>query len=243
MEEDGVFEIGPGAGVVTQRLAQVARRVVAVEKDESLQPLLKTVLGDAGNVEIVYADVLKLQLTQLWQRFADCRRVHVVANLPYYVTTPILFHILESGVPVGNIVVMVQREVADRLAAPPGGKDYGALSVMVQYRAQVEKVANVPPSAFLPPPNVDSVVVRLRCREPVWPARDEACLRQVVRAAFATRRKTLQNALAAGLSIHRDDARDLLESAGVEAGRRGETLTLAEFVRVADAWADWRGQG
>ncbi|MCL6633179.1 MAG: 16S rRNA (adenine(1518)-N(6)/adenine(1519)-N(6))-dimethyltransferase RsmA [Alicyclobacillus herbarius] len=241
-ETDGVLEIGPGAGVLTQRLAARAKRVVAVEKDQALRPLLAESLAEFPHVRVLFADVLEVDLAGLWSEFTDCARVHVVANLPYYVTTPILFHILESDVNVSNILVMVQKEVADRLAAPPGGKAYGALSVMVQYRAEVERVVTVSPSSFLPPPGVDSVVVRLTCRPPVCPAKRLADLQSVVRAAFATRRKTLANALSGGLGLSRDDARELLESAGIQPDRRGETLGLCEFVRLANAYTDNLGQ-
>ncbi len=242
-ERDGVLEIGPGAGVLTQRLAARAGKVVAVEKDAALQPLLAESLRAFARVEVVYADVLDVDLQELWARFAGCPRVHVVANLPYYVTTPILFHILEAAVPVNNILVMVQKEVADRLAAAPGRKEYGALSVMVQYRAEVERIVSVPPSSFLPPPGVESVVVRLSCRPPRHPVRHLPDLRRVVRAAFATRRKTLANALAGGLGWDRDETRRLLMGAGIDPDRRGETLSLQEFVRVADAYSERAGRG
>jgi 16S rRNA (adenine1518-N6/adenine1519-N6)-dimethyltransferase len=239
-EADGAFEIGPGAGVVTQRIARSAKRVVAVEKDASLASVLDDALAAFPNVEVVFADVLKVDLPDLWTRFADCRRVSVVANLPYYVTTPILFHVLESGVRPYNIVVMVQREVADRMCAAPGSKDYGALSVAVQYHAEVDKVVRVPPSSFLPPPGVESMVVRLRCRsKPPVEVLDEATFFRVVRASFAMRRKTLLNTLAGPLGLSKDECARLLDGAGIDGRRRGETLTLDEFAAIANAYARW----
>jgi 16S rRNA (adenine1518-N6/adenine1519-N6)-dimethyltransferase len=237
-EADGAFEIGPGAGVVTQRLARAAKRVVAVEKDGSLAAVLNDSLAGFPNVEVVYADVLKVDLPGLWTRFADCQRVSVVANLPYYVTTPILFHILESTVRPHNIVVMVQREVADRMCAAPGSKDYGALSVAVQYHAEVEKVVRVPASSFLPPPGVDSMVVRLRCRsKPPVDVVDESTFFRVVRASFAMRRKTLLNTLAGPLGLSKEECLRLLERSGVDSRRRGETLALDEFAAIANTYA------
>ncbi len=235
---DGVFEIGPGAGVVTQLLAQSAGKVVAVEKDQSLRPVLQESLSGFDNVELVFDDVLKLDLVDVWKGFEACAQVSVVGNLPYYVTTPIVFHIFSFGLRVSNVVLMVQKEVADRLAANPGGKDYGALSVAVQYRAVVEKVAKVSPGAFYPSPAVDSTVVRLRIRKsPAVSVVDEAVFFRVVRAAFATRRKTLLNSLSGGLGVSKDESRTLLEQAGIDSRRRGETLSLEEFATLANVAA------
>ncbi|MBX6352683.1 MAG: 16S rRNA (adenine(1518)-N(6)/adenine(1519)-N(6))-dimethyltransferase RsmA [Thermoflavifilum sp.] len=236
--EDGAFEIGPGAGVLTRRLAMRARRVVAIEKDPALRPLLDEVLAGFDNVQIVFADALDVDLSALWCAFDGCRRVVLAANLPYYVTTPLLFHVLESGVPLSAMVLMVQREVADRMMAAPGSKVYGALSVAVQYRADVERVCNVHPGAFLPPPDVESSVVKLSILpSPAVAVRDESLFFRVVRAAFGTRRKTLLNALAGGLGADKATVRGWLASAGVAPDRRGETLSLAEFAAIADAMA------
>lgn len=234
-KEDGVLEIGPGAGVVTQLLADRAKVVVAVEKDRSLEPVLAESLEGLSNVEIVFADVLQVDLSKLWEKFKTCKRVSVVANLPYYVTTPILFHVLDADVPVHNIIVMVQREVADRLNAKAGTKDYGALTVTVQYRAEVTTVVQVGRGAFMPAPAVDSTVVQMRCRTtPAVPVKDEEMFFRVVRAAFGMRRKTLLNALSAQLSMGKDEVTECLQTAHIDSMRRGETLSIEEFGRLAD---------
>lgn len=235
---DGAFEIGPGAGVVTRLLADRAAKVVAVEKDEALRQVLAETVGGAPNVDLRYADVLDLDLGALWREaFADVERVSVVANLPYYVTTPILFHLFDAQVPIRRIVVMVQKEVADRMMAPPGGKEYGVLSIAVQYRADVQKVTVVRPASFLPPPGVDSMVVCLHCRAtPPVNVVDEAGFFRVVRAAFSTRRKTLANALAGGLGLSKQQTLELLDLAQIDPTRRGETLDLAEFAKLGNAF-------
>jgi 16S rRNA (adenine1518-N6/adenine1519-N6)-dimethyltransferase len=232
---DGAFEIGPGAGVVTQRLARNAKQVVTVEKDRTLAPVLEDSLKGMENVKVVFADVLETDLEGLWENFSDCEKVSVVANLPYYITTPILFHILDSNIRVTNIVVMVQKEVADRMMADPGTKDYGALSVAVQYRAEVDKVVQVSPGCFLPPPNVESTVVRLRIRsEPPVKVDNEKVFYEVVRAAFGMRRKTLLNALSAGLSLAKKDCEEMFETLQILPNRRGETLHLEEFAEISN---------
>lgn len=235
---DGVFEVGPGAGVVTRPLSFQAKRVVAVEKDCTLQPVLMETIGLRDNVEVVYDDVLDVDLPELWKQFDECERVVAVANLPYYVTTPILFRLLESPVRLSNIVVMVQREVADRMMATPGTKTYGALSVAVQARAAVSRVAVVPPGAFLPPPTVASAVVRLQLYDvPPVPILDAKLFRNVVKAAFGTRRKTLRNALATGFGLAREEIAQWLQTADIDGDRRGETLHLQEFASLAEAYA------
>ena len=235
-DEDGVLEIGPGAGVVTRMLAARAKQVVTIEKDESLRPILGDTLADVRNVHIHYNDVLQVDLARVWSEFfSGCRQVSVVANLPYYVTTPILFHILESNVSVAKIVVMVQKEVADRMMAGPGTKDYGVLTVAVQYRAAVRKVTVVKPSSFMPPPTVDSTVVQLSCYQELPVAvQSERDFFHAVRAAFSMRRKTLLNALAGGLAISKQECQELLSAAGIDPNRRGETLSLSEFAQLAN---------
>lgn len=236
---DGVLEIGPGIGALTEQLARRAGSVVAIELDGRLLPILEESLAGYPNVSIVHGDVLKVDLVKLFQdRFRDAERVKVVANLPYYVTTPIIMKLLEERLPISSIVVMIQKEVAERLSAGPGTKDYGSLSIAVQYYSEAEMVAFVPRTAFLPQPNVDSAVVRLRLREhPPVKVEDERWFFEVVHAAFAQRRKTLANNLL-GRFLPKDRRAELeaiLASCGIDPGRRGETLSLEEFARLSDA--------
>lgn len=236
---DGVLEIGPGIGALTEQLARRAGSVVAIELDGRLLPILEESLAGYPNVSIVHGDVLKVDLVKLFQdRFRDAERVKVVANLPYYVTTPIIMKLLEERLPISSIVVMIQKEVAERLSAGPGTKDYGSLSIAVQYYSEAETVAFVPRTAFLPQPNVDSAVVRLRLREyPSVKVEDERWFFEVVHAAFAQRRKTLANNLL-GRFLPKDRRAELeaiLASCGIDPGRRGETLSLEEFARLSDA--------
>ncbi|MCC2685844.1 MAG: dimethyladenosine transferase [Paenibacillaceae bacterium] len=237
--DDGALEIGPGLGALTEYLAQTAGNVVAVEIDQRLLPVLGATLKEYSNVHIVHGDVLKLDLEALWQQhFRPDQQVSVAANLPYYITTPIIMKLLESRVRLNNIVVMVQKEVADRLAARPGGKQYGSLSIAVQYYCEPEMVCIVPRAAFIPQPNVDSAVIRLRVREepPVRPM-DERHFFAVIQASFAQRRKTILNnllhsPLCAG--IDRPTLEAMLQQTGIEPSRRGETLSIEEYARLSD---------
>lgn len=237
--ERGALEIGPGIGALTEQLARAARKVVAVEIDQRLLPVLGETLADCGNVKIVHGDVLKLPLRELMEKeFADCEEVSVVANLPYYVTTPIIMKLLEEKLPLRHIVVMIQKEVAERMAAAPGSKDYGSLSVAVQYYCVPELVAVVPHTVFIPQPQVDSAVIRLALRaQPPVEVRDERFFFEVVHAAFAQRRKTLGNNLLARFfgKEGRDEMNRLLEELAIDPGRRGETLSLGEFAKLANA--------
>lgn len=232
----GALEIGPGIGALTQHLAQAAGKVTAVEIDNRLIPILRDTLADEDNVEVIHADVLKLDLQQLFaERFNDVSGVSVVANLPYYVTTPILMKLLEERLPLENIVVMIQKEVADRMAAKPGGKDYGSLSVAVQYYCVPSIVCIVPHTVFIPQPNVDSAVIKLSLRDkPAVETPDEAHFFRVVQSSFAQRRKTLMNNLSSWLGKdQRETLTTLLEQIGIDPGRRGETLSLEEFAKLS----------
>lgn len=234
----GALEIGPGIGALTEKLAQTAGKVTAVEIDQRLLPILDEVLEPYPNVQVVHGDVLKLDLHALFAaQFRECSSVSVVANLPYYVTTPILMNLLEAGLPLENIVVMIQKEVAERMAASPGGKEYGSLSIAVQYYSVPELVCTVPHSVFIPQPNVESAVIRLRVRSnPPVSVSDEAFFFEVVHASFAQRRKTISNNLKSRFFAGegRERLESLLAEAGIEPSRRAETLSLDEFAALSN---------
>lgn len=241
-EGTGALEIGPGIGALTERLAMSAGAVTAVEIDQRLIPILQDVLSSYPHVNIRHADVLKVDLHELFREdFSEVSKVSVVANLPYYVTTPILMKLLEERLPLSNIVVMIQKEVAERMAARPGGKDYGSLSIAVQYYSEPELICTVPHTVFIPQPNVESAVIRLKIRErPPVEVKDEKHFFDVVRASFTQRRKTISNNLKA--RFFPDEGREALEAllaeAGIEPSRRGETLSLAEYARLSDVLFD-----
>lgn len=235
-KEDCVLEIGPGIGTMTQYLAEAADRVVAVEIDRELIPILEETLSPYDNVKVLCEDILKVDLAALAAENGG-RPLKVVANLPYYITTPIIMALFESGMPLASITVMVQSEVADRMQTGPGSKDYGALSLAVQYYAKPEVVARVPASCFLPRPNVDSTVVRLtRYEKPPVETADEAFLFAVIRASFNQRRKTLANGLAnaGGLGVTRGQVETVLADMGLSTMVRGETFTLERFAELSD---------
>ncbi len=232
-DRDYVVEIGPGIGTMTQYLAAAAAKVTAIEIDRALIPILHDTLREYENVDIINEDVLKVDLKRLADEKNDGRPVKVVANLPYYITTPIIMGLFEKHVPVSSVTVMVQKEVADRMQAGPGTKDYGALSLAVQYYALPYVAANVPPNCFMPRPGVGSAVIRLDVHEqPPVQAEDEALLFAVIRASFNQRRKTLQNGLShvPGLGISKELTVRILEEMGLSASVRGEALTLKQFV-------------
>lgn len=235
-KEDCVLEIGPGIGTMTQYLAENAREVIAVEVDKNLIPILEDTLSQYDNVTVINEDILKLDIAQLAAEKNDGRPIKVVANLPYYITTPIIMSLFESHVPVKSITVMVQKEVADRMQAGPGSKEYGALSLAVQFYARPEVVANVPPNCFMPRPNVGSAVIRLtRYDRPPVDVSDESCLFALIRAGFNQRRKTLVNALAnAGIS-DKDTVQEVLTQMGLSETIRAEALSLSEFADLTDA--------
>lgn len=235
-KEDCVLEIGPGIGTMTQYLAEAAGRVIAVEIDKGLIPILEETLSSYHNVTVLCEDILKVNLAALTAENGG-RPLKVVANLPYYITTPIIMALFESGMPLASITVMVQSEVADRMQTGPGSKDYGALSLAVQYYAKPEIVARVPASCFLPRPNVDSTVVRLtRYEKPPVDADDEAFLFAVIRASFNQRRKTLANGLAnaGGLGVTRGQVETALEEMELPLTVRGETLSLERFTELSN---------
>lgn len=235
--EDFVLEIGPGIGTMTQCLAEHAREVAAVEIDTHLIPILEDTLQDYDNVTIINEDILKLDINALAQEKNQGRPIKVVANLPYYITTPIIMGLFESGVPVENITVMVQKEVADRMQVGPGTKDYGALSLAVQYYAEPYLVANVPPNCFMPRPKVGSAVIRLtRHKEKPVQVKDENFMFRLIRASFNQRRKTLQNGLnnCAELAVTKAQVVEALEKMGLPATVRGEKLTLEQFAQLSD---------
>lgn len=240
-KEDCVLEIGPGIGTMTQYLAEHAGRVVAVEIDTNLLPILAETLKDYSNVTVINEDILKVDMNSLVEEYNNGRPIKVVANLPYYITTPIIMGLFESNVPIENITVMVQKEVADRMQVGPGSKDYGALSLAVQYYASPYIVANVPSNCFIPRPNVGSAVIRLtRYQEPPVQVKDAKLMFRLIRASFNQRRKTLQNGLnnSPELSFSKEEIAAVIESLGLPAAVRGEALTLEQFAALANAFTE-----
>lgn len=240
-KDDLVLEIGPGIGTMTQYLAYRARQVIAVEIDKALIPILEDTLSAYDNVMIINDDVLKVDIAGLAETYNQGKPIKVVANLPYYITTPIIMGLFESHVPVESITVMVQKEVADRMQVGPGTKDYGALSLAVQYYADPYIVANVPPNCFMPRPKVGSAVIRLtRHQEPPVKVKDEKLMFKIIRASFNQRRKTLANGLNNSPEIHLP--KELITASIEELGRgssiRGEALTLQEFAALSDIISD-----
>lgn len=236
-KEDMVLEIGPGIGTMTQYLAEAAGKVVAVEIDKNLIPILSDTLSAYENVTIINEDVLKLDIQKLANEENQGRPIKVVANLPYYITTPIIMGLFENHVPVESITVMVQKEVADRMQTGPGNKDYGALSLAVQYYAEPYIVANVPPNCFMPRPKVGSAVIRLTCHEqPPVEVKDERLMFDIIRASFNQRRKTLANGLnnSDKLSFSKEEITEAIESLGKGSSVRGEALTLEEFAGLSN---------
>ena len=236
-KDDFVLEIGPGIGTMTQYLCEHARQVVAVEIDDNLIPVLKDTLSAYENVDIVHGDILKQDFQQMADTYNEGRPIKVVANLPYYITTPIVMGLFESGVPLENITIMVQKEVADRMKAVPGTKDYGALSLAVQFYAEPYLVANVPANCFMPRPNVGSAVIRLT-RRTAMPVQvvDEHLMFAIIRASFNQRRKTLQNGLnnAQGLDFTKEQVRQALLTMDLSESIRGEALSLKQFAELTN---------
>ena len=236
-KEDCVLEIGPGIGTMTQYLAENARQVVAVEIDRNLIPILGETLAEYDNVTVINEDILKVDIREIAEKYNDGRPIKVVANLPYYITTPIIMGLFESGVPIDNITVMVQKEVADRMQEGPGSKDYGALSLAVQYYAEPKIVANVPPNCFIPRPNVGSAVIRLtRHKEMPVQVKDAEHMFRIIRASFNQRRKTLQNGLnnSPEIPYSKEKIVEAIEALGLPATVRGEALSLEQFAKLSD---------
>lgn len=236
-KDDFVLEIGPGIGTMTQYLCESAREVMAVEIDRNLIPILSDTLSAYDNVTVVNEDILKLDIAKTAIEHNDGKPIKVVANLPYYITTPIIMGLFESYVPLESITVMVQKEVADRMQAVPGTKDYGALSLAVQFYSKAEIVANVPPNCFMPRPNVGSAVIRLTCHKdrPVE-VKDEAFMFRLIRASFNQRRKTLQNGLSndRSLNLSKEQIAAAIEKLGLSPTVRGETLSLEQFAELSN---------
>ena len=236
-KEDFVLEIGPGIGTMTQYLCEAAREVVAVEIDKNLIPILGDTLSAYNNVEVINEDILKVDIKSLAEEKNGGKPIKVVANLPYYITTPIIMGLFESHVPIDSITIMVQKEVADRMQERPGSKEYGALSLAVQYYAKPEIMVNVPPSCFMPQPKVGSAVIRLtRHEQPVVDVEDERLLFQIIRASFNQRRKTLLNGLNNSSEIHlpKEMLEECIEELQVSPTIRGEALSLEQFARLSN---------
>ena len=242
-KDDFVLEIGPGIGTMTQYLAYAAREVCAVEIDKSLIPILEDTLSDYDNVTVINEDILKVDIAKLAEEKNGGRPIKVVANLPYYITTLIIMGLFESHVPVESITVMVQKEVADRMQVGPGTKDYGALSLAVQYYAKPQIVANVPPNCFMPRPNVGSAVIRLtRHEKPPVEVEDEKLMFRIIRASFNQRRKTLANGLknSQELQFTKEQVEQAITECGLPLNIRGEALTLEQFAALADIFVDMK---
>ena len=238
-KEDFVLEIGPGIGTMTQYLCENAREVVAVEIDKNLIPILEDTLSDYRNVTVINQDILKLDIPALAKEKNDGKPIKVVANLPYYITTPIIMGLFENHVPISSITIMVQKEVADRMQVGPGTKDYGALSLAVQYYAKPQIIANVPPNCFMPRPKVGSAVIQLvRYEEPPVQVENEKLMFRLIRASFNQRRKTLINGLknSQELDFSKEEIEKAMAETGIPANVRGEALTLKEFADLANAF-------
>lgn len=232
-KEDYVLEIGPGMGTLTEELALRAKKVVAIELDNTLLPILDETLGKYDNVEIVHGDVLKIDLSKLIEEKLDNKPVKVVANLPYYVTTPIIGKLIEDNLNLESITVMVQKEVAERMAAGPGGKEYGSLSIFVNFYSNPEIIVKVPKTVFMPQPKIDSAVIRLTLKKDL-PDVDRDKFFKVVKAAFSKRRKTIINALSSyGFNIEKETIRESLEQSNINPEERAEKLSVEDFIKIS----------
>jgi 16S rRNA (adenine1518-N6/adenine1519-N6)-dimethyltransferase len=239
-KDDGIIEIGPGIGTLTQELCERAGKVIVVELDKKLIPILKETLSYYDNIEIINDDILKTDIKDIINTRLKGLNVKVVANLPYYITTPIIMKLLEDRYSIDKIVVMIQKEVALRMQAEPGNKDYGALSIAVQFYSNPYIITNVPKNVFIPKPKVDSAVIALDVyKEPKIDVKDEKLLFQVVKAAFGKRRKTLINALSSSnINISKEQVKEILDKCNIDSQIRGEKLTIYDFARITDALYD-----
>ncbi|MPM62241.1 Ribosomal RNA small subunit methyltransferase A [bioreactor metagenome] len=234
-EGDYVIEVGPGIGTLTKEMGKTAQKVVAIEIDKTLIPILEETLSDFPNIEVINKDILKVDVQELVKEKLNGGPVKLIANLPYYITTPIVMKFLEEDIPVTDIVVMVQKEVADRMNAKPNTKDYGALSVAVQYYCDTEIVAKAPRHMFMPQPNVDSTVIGLHVREEIkYPVDNEDIFFKTVKASFGQRRKTLLNSLSGLGFLSKEQIKQALQEANIDEKRRGETLSIEEFASLAN---------
>lgn len=236
-KDDCVLEIGPGIGSVTQQLIEHAGKVISIEIDKQLIPILEEQFGECENFRLVHNDVLKVDLAKLIQEESPNKKIKVVANLPYYITTPIIMALLEHNLPIESITVMVQKEVADRLASGPGSKQYGAITVAMNYYCTTSLVTDVPHNCFMPRPNVESAVIKLVLHDkPPVEVNSQTQLLKIVKAAFSQRRKTLLNTLMSngGFNIPKDKFKEILDNSGIGATTRGETLSLEDFARLSD---------
>ncbi len=232
-----VLEIGPGFGTLTQKLCMCAKKIVSVEIDSTVIPILKENVGEFDNIKIINEDIMKINISELVKEEFGNQKVKVAANLPYYITTPIILALIEPDLPITDLTVMIQKEVAERISAKPGNKSYGALTVAVNFYAEPEMVCTVPPSSFMPQPKVSSAVIRLKMREiPAVNVKSADKFFKVVRASFAQRRKTVLNSLAnsSWLDMSKDEIRSILNTVGIDEKRRGETLDMNEFAAIAD---------
>lgn len=242
-KEDCVIEIGPGIGSVTQALIDNAGKVISIEIDNQLIPILTEQFGGCENFRLIHKDVLKVDLHKLIAEESPNRRIKVVANLPYYITTPIIMMLLEHNLPIESITVMVQKEVADRMASGPGSKQYGAITVAMKYYCDTYLVANVPQNCFMPRPNVDSAVIKLTLhQEPIVDINDEEQLLKIIKAAFSQRRKTLLNTLASNgnLGLSKEEIKNVLDESGIGASTRGETLSLDDYAMLSNYIDNYR---
>ena len=242
-KEDCVIEIGPGIGSVTQALIDNAGKVISIEIDDQLIPILTEQFWGCENFRLIHKDVLKVDLHKLIAEESPNRRIKVVANLPYYITTPIIMMLLEHNLPIESITVMVQKEVADRMASGPGSKQYGAITVAMKYYCDTYLVANVPQNCFMPRPNVDSAVIKLTLhQEPIVDINDEEQLLKIIKAAFSQRRKTLLNTLASNgnLGLSKEEIKNVLDESGIGASTRGETLSLDDYAMLSNYIDNYR---